>query len=276
VGGSGYSNPGVFRSTDNGHTFTDFSEGLPNTLVFQIVLNQDDSLLFAATEVGAFVCKTWEEQWYSLSDSIIPDQAFWAVDFVDTLNLARFSTYGRGIWDFELDPDVVADFMASSTSIAPNETVDFIDLSSFSPISWEWHFEGGSPETSDEQNPGGIFYSQNGAFDVSLIVSNEQSIDTLLKSDYITVGTVGFIQNSIKNDIVFYPNPVNSEFFVETNKSIDQVLIYSITGDLCKIIEIQERNKASVNVDLTGIPNGTYLVKLLVENEVFTKKIVKK
>ncbi len=269
VAGSGYSNPGVYRSTDNGETFTAITNGLPNTLAFQVVLSQDDSLLFAATEIGAFVCKTWEEQWYSLSDGIVPEQAFWAVDFVEPLNLARFSTYGRGIWDFELDPDVLADFEASETFIATNETIDFTDLSSFSPISWEWYFEGGIPETSNEQNPTGILYSQIGDFDVRLVVSNDQSIDTILKTDYITVGTVD-ISNSTENEnISIFPNPVKTVFRIKAKNDIDRIYIYSTTGKLCLTI-----NNPEV-IDISDLPKGAYLVEVIIDNKKVIKKLIK-
>ena len=269
IGGSGYSNPGVYRSLDNGETFTAFADGLPNTLVFQIVLNQNDSLLFAATEVGAFVCKTWEGQWYSLSDEVIPDQAFWAVDFVEPLNLARFSTYGRGIWDFELDPDVAADFEASETYIVTGETIDFTDLTQFSPIEWEWYFEGGTPETSNEQNPTGILYNEIGDYDVRLIVSNDQSTDTILKADYITVGTVGLNNEKENTNIIIYPNPVKTVFSIKAKNDIDRIGIYSTTGKLCMSTNNTEA------VDISELPTGIYMVEIIIGKEKIIKKIMK-
>jgi hypothetical protein len=38
--------------------------------------------------------------WNDLSVYGGPDQTYWSVDFVPQLNIARFGTYGRGIWDF--------------------------------------------------------------------------------------------------------------------------------------------------------------------------------
>jgi hypothetical protein len=103
VAGSGYSNPGVFVSDDNGASFTPFSTGLPNTLVYDIAMSADGSHLFAATEVGAFRYDTAAAAWTDITGLGGPAQTFWHVDFVDALNTARFSTYGRGIWDFVLN-----------------------------------------------------------------------------------------------------------------------------------------------------------------------------
>jgi hypothetical protein len=108
VAGSGYSNPGVFVSDDNGASFTPFSTGLPNTLVYDIAMSADGSHLFAATEVGAFRYDTAAATWTDITGLGGPAQTFWHVDFVDALNTARFSTYGRGIWDFVLtDGDTI-------------------------------------------------------------------------------------------------------------------------------------------------------------------------
>lgn len=261
IAGSGYSNPGVYRSSDNGEAFTSFSDGLPSSMVYDIAISPDDSLLFAATAVGPFVCKIWEEQWYSLGDSIVPDQAYWDIDYVDTLKIMRYSSYGRGIWDFELDPDVQADFMADQTSITTNETVDFYDLSSFAPISWDWYFEGASPESSNEQNPSGILYEQTGNFDVRLIVSSDQSTDTLLKGDYITVGTVGITGASDQNPIVIFPNPASEYIYVNTNELTSQINIFNISGVLVKSVRFDAPSQSSSKIDIHDLKPGVYFVK---------------
>lgn len=100
--GSGYSNPPVFASHDNGLTFEPMDDGLPSTLVFNIVSNQDESMLFAATEAGPYVYLFSDEKWYDLSGTEAPLQRYWSVEFLDDLNRVRYGTYGRGIWDFEI------------------------------------------------------------------------------------------------------------------------------------------------------------------------------
>ncbi len=103
VAGSGYSNPPIYRSDDYGQTFTDISNGLPNTLIYDIAFTENESHIFAATEVGPFVCSTADFYWTDMRDNQAPDQVYWAVDFIPALHTARFATYGRGIWDFVID-----------------------------------------------------------------------------------------------------------------------------------------------------------------------------
>jgi len=102
LGGSGYSNPAVFRSTNGGQSFAPFSEGLPNTLVFEITSNADETMLFAATEAGPYVYLFDEQQWFSMAGLCAPSQTYWSVEYIELLNTVRFATYGRGAWDFEI------------------------------------------------------------------------------------------------------------------------------------------------------------------------------
>jgi len=102
LAGSGYSSASVYRSEDGGVSFSPMSNGLPHTLVFEIKSNEDGSLLFAATETGPYVYIASEDQWFDLSGLAAPDQTYWSVDYVPVIHTARFGTYGRGIWDFQI------------------------------------------------------------------------------------------------------------------------------------------------------------------------------
>jgi PKD repeat protein len=82
-----------------------------------------------------------------------------------------------------------ADFTADVTEIQVGESVQFTDLSLGEPISWEWVFEGGTPETSNDQNPL-VQYNTIGSYDVTLTVTSIDNTSTITKEDYITVGQV--------------------------------------------------------------------------------------
>lgn len=119
LGGSGYSNAPIYRSTDGGVSFQGFSDGLPSTLVFEITANADETLLFAATEAGPFVYLFDNEQWYDMSGLCAPTQTYWSVEYLEIFNTVRFGTYGRGAWDFAIE-----DFVATKEeTLANNELV---------------------------------------------------------------------------------------------------------------------------------------------------------
>jgi hypothetical protein len=100
--GSGYSNPPVYKSTDGGVTYAPMSNGLPSTLVYEVVASPDEQFLFAATEAGPYVYVTADNTWYSLADVNTPVQNYTNVEYLSAFNIVRFGTMGRGIWDFQI------------------------------------------------------------------------------------------------------------------------------------------------------------------------------
>ena len=102
LSGSGYSAAPVYISTDAGESFSAMNTGMPNTVAFNLAFNEDETLIFAATQAGPFVYIKDQERWFDLSGSNTPTQTYWSVEFIPESQTARFGTYGRGIWDFDL------------------------------------------------------------------------------------------------------------------------------------------------------------------------------
>ncbi len=109
LGGSGYSNPPVWRSEDGGENFFPASDGLPPTVVHGLTANATESLIFAATEAGPFVYVVSEERWFDLAGQYAPTMRYYSVEFLEDRNIARFGTYGRGAWDFQVEQLVSID-----------------------------------------------------------------------------------------------------------------------------------------------------------------------
>jgi PKD repeat protein len=80
----------------------------------------------------------------------------------------------------------VADFSANITTILEGQAVQFTDLTTNSPGSWSWTFEGGTPSTSSSQNPS-VTFNMAGTYTVSLIAANSAGSDEEIKNSFITV-----------------------------------------------------------------------------------------
>ncbi len=84
----------------------------------------------------------------------------------------------------------IADFAADRHQICTTTDVQFTDLSYNADVdstwTWEWMFEGGIPETSNEQNPI-VNYPEAGVFAVSLEVSNSAGTNIVTRSSHISV-----------------------------------------------------------------------------------------
>lgn len=83
-----------------------------------------------------------------------------------------------------------AEFVASATTITEGQTVTFSDVSSNSPTSLSWTFEGGSPSSSTSENPV-ISYNTPGLYTVSLVAGNAVGSDTETKVNHIQVNAEG-------------------------------------------------------------------------------------
>jgi hypothetical protein len=171
-----------------------------------------------------------------------------------------------------MPPYVVFD--AGKTEISAEKYVEFDDMSQFYPQSWKWYFEGGNPETSTEQNPV-VYYGESGAFDVLLVAENAFGSDSLLKENYITVGTTG--TGTLKTDgssVEIFPNPAFDEIIIRSkHPAVSEIRIYNAAGDLLKIYEPQLNTKSTL--DISFLPEGLYYIQIRQGKHAVVKKFVK-
>jgi hypothetical protein len=105
VGGSGYSGPAVYGTTDGGVSWQAMAAGLPSTLVLTLAFDDPTKQnLYAAADAGAFVFDPPSATWKSIVKENAPIQAYWSVESVPGLPAMRFGTYGKGIWDYLPQP----------------------------------------------------------------------------------------------------------------------------------------------------------------------------
>ncbi|HNO70530.1 MAG TPA: PKD domain-containing protein, partial [Bacteroidia bacterium] len=95
-------------------------------------------------------------------------------------------------------PAPVANFTASATTITAGSSVNFTDLSTNTPTSWSWSFQGGTPATSTVKNPT-VSYSVAGTYSVALTATNAGGSNTKSVNGYITVTTGGGVTINMKN-----------------------------------------------------------------------------
>ncbi len=82
-------------------------------------------------------------------------------------------------------------------------------------------------------------------------------------------GTVGIEPNIVaNNNVKIYPNPTNGLVNIK-NVEGATIEVYSITGNLIKTVK---SNNVNVSINLSDLPKGTYLVKVI-NDTVITKKI---
>ena len=127
-----------------------------------------------------------------------------------------------------------ADFSASETLVSIDGSVNFTDLSTNMPTSWQWTFEGGTPATSNEQNPT-VTYEEPGIYSVTLVATNDFGSDTETKTAYIEVVSV----IDMSNDPIYactgtYRDPEGDGNY-ENNSNITQTIYPSTEGAMIRL-----------------------------------------
>jgi len=102
------------------------------------------------------------------------------------------------------------------------------------------------------------------------------SSDTLFL--FLTLGNGLSINNSNSNNLNVYPNPFTNNISIQmpniTAKSVD-VEIVDITGKIIYSENVLTNSENEVNVNANNLTKGIYILKILNDNQVFTKKIIK-
>ena len=164
----------------------------------------------------------------------------------DTLVLNNFIEVGG-----EINPD----FTSNIIEVCVEEIIDFLDITPSSPDTWLWDFGDGT--TSNLQHPTHQFLSP-GLFSVSLTTSkNGDCLETIIKTDYITVFDV---PNIILNADEDYSCdlPFSVQFSDNTLNAVDWSWIFS-NGDSSSlqnpIIDFYSFDQFDVNLVVIDINN---------------------
>ncbi|MEZ4826591.1 MAG: T9SS type A sorting domain-containing protein [Bacteroidia bacterium] len=273
IAGSGYSNSPAYVSNNHGGSFTAINNGLPPMLIFDMDMTPDESMVFAATSVGPYVYIPADDQWYPMEGLTAPDQTYWTVEYIPALHVARFGTYGRGVWDFTicdtLSPQPVAGFQHV---LFGDVSIQFIDKSTGGQfIQWEF----GDGETSTLQNPL-HHYAGSGAYEVKQIISTHCYSDTFSYTYYLA--TTGLENQLDESYLTVFPNPGNGQFEIEfTGQSPEtgKLQISDISGKIIWQMEnVRLNGQANIPVNLPKTPAGIYMLRFTTATE--GKSVVKK
>ena len=170
----------------------------------------------------------------------------------------------------------VASFKANKTQIFEGETIQFQNNSLYNPTSFEWIFDGGTPPTSNEENPS-VLYSNEGNYNVKLTVTNEGGSNTMTRTNYIKVSNSGITDSDDKSGISICPNPTTGKLTINNEQlTINNIEIYDISGRLAPNPSPNWRGAGGeVEIDISHLSDGIYFLKITTEKGVINKKVVK-
>ena len=137
VGIMGFNVSHIFKTTNDGATWTDWSgsgsAALPDAPVNAVLVDTLSQQIYAATDVGVFASSTAAPTWIEVG---VPPQPGGASGYLpnvpvtalrvfasDGLKKLRASTYGRGVWEYTLGPDFSVSVTATPTSTVAAQNV---------------------------------------------------------------------------------------------------------------------------------------------------------
>ena len=76
------------------------------------------------------------------------------------------------------------------------------------------------------------------------------------------------------NQLIIYPNPTKDDIYIiSTNERINSYSILNTNGQRVMNKEKIKANKEKIN--LTNIPKGMYIIKIITDNNVYSRKVIK-
>jgi PKD repeat protein len=183
----------MYRSADQGVTWTNVTYNLPTTNILKI---QHDDF---STNERIYVCSGnkiftkigTDVIWTNISTNLptianITD--FMLFNDSTVASKLRVSYYGRGVWEYKIHPTYppTADFNVNNTLICEGKSVTFNNTSVEDSLTYSWTFSGGTPATSTLKNPT-VTYNTAGNYTVSLTVTSPYGSNTKSITNYIQV-----------------------------------------------------------------------------------------
>ena len=267
------------KSTDGGATFTAFTYAgsvfnqnmvfLPGSMDTYVTSGVDGTY---AERIGISYSFDGGATWFT-EPELFGTQITWTSWLNDSIAYA--GTFNSDVTDgmYKFNSKLIApspDFSASDTAIELGGSITFTDMSTGGITNWKWTFPGGTPPSSNVQNPPPVTYVTPGAHDVTLKVSNQWGSKTLVKSGYIYVGGVGINELSSAS-INVYPNPVKDVLNVQSTSTMKEIQIYNIVGQM---VLNQNVNGNNVTLNTSDLKSGVYNLKVKMEDGFINKKIV--
>lgn len=111
-------------------------------------------------------------------------------------------------------------------------------------------------ENTIVDNVANIYFDQNPAITTNVI-----------QTRFLTIEALGVVDEELDAQFKMYPNPTNSIVNIESKLQIEKTELFSLLGQ--KMLETNEKN-----VDVSQLPEGTYIIKVTSERGVLNKKLI--
>jgi hypothetical protein len=177
-----------------------------------------------------------------------------------------------------------ANFTTSKVNATTTDTVNLNDACAGSPIAYQWtitpntvSYVAGTSSTS--QNPR-VLFNAAGKYSIKLQATYQGGSDDTTRTNYITITGGNSAVKEIKYsplEIIVFPVPASNGLNVQFSKPVKGVSIhvYDILGKEKDVNTEWSKAGSLASLDISGMPNGVYFVRMNVEGKDITKKFIK-
>lgn len=177
-----------------------------------------------------------------------------------------------------------ANFTTSKVNATTTDTVNLNDASAGSPIAYQWtitpntvSYVAGTSSTS--QNPR-VLFNAAGKYSIKLQATYQGGSDDTTRTNYISITGGNSAVKEIKYsplEIIVFPVPASNGLNVQFSKPVKGVSIhvYDILGKEKDVNTEWSKAGSLASLDISGMPNGVYFVRMNVEGKDITKKFIK-
>ena len=257
----------VYKTINGGSSWTNITYDLPNIPANCVVADTSSSKegIYVGTDLGVYYLDTTRTNWLPFNNGF-PNVTVDELEIQYSSKKLRAATYGMGLWETKLfnaaSTSPAANFKGNTLTGCPGLAVQFTDMSTNNPTTWNWTFPNGNPSSSTQQNPL-VTYNTAGTYnDVKLVATNAGGSDSITKYSYIGISNAGVpitipagtytvcgssavINASFGASYKWLPNGQTNNFLNATSSGIYSVVVTDMFG--CK------DTSAAVNVTIDNL-----------------------
>ena len=100
------------------------------------------------------------------------------------------------------------------------------------------------------------------------MIITDQNGCIALSENFTHVGT-GIRNTNTSNDIVIYPNPNKGNFTIKTDKKIETIKVFNISGK-----EVFSSTSGNTDIELKKLPSGTYLLEIESNDKTYLQNFI--
>jgi gliding motility-associated-like protein len=166
----------------------------------------------------------------------------------------------------------ISSFASSDTVICEGNCIDFFDTSipgTFGIGAWNWQFQGGSPSTSNVQNPATICYTTTGSYNVTLTTTDTFTMLThdTIYTLFIEVDTCSVPTATFTSNVTEVCNNGDVEFYAFTTGNPDFITWIFDGGNPATVTD---STHLVDTIEVFYSTSGVYDVTIIVTNEAGT------